>query len=453
MSHLAVRSSGRRIALAEFIRRWRSPTADGSIERRQWVYGWLTMMFGIPTALIGVLQLVADASEGWGWLAVGIACLIGLPLGLRGHTGLVVATFVTAILLGTLVAIVRAPANPAAILGLVVVLVTVSVTESTRTTVFVWGLSTGVALLPLLARDPAAPELPVGSNLQSRVALVLVVGVLAVGGSHFSQRVLDEVRGRNRRNRRLTSELTLVLETLELQVRDRTEALAERTREFERITTELDDSIAREEALAEQMRRLAETDDLTGLTNRRGFMAILDRALRRGGWLALADLDHFKTINDTFGHAVGDHVLHRVSQQLAALAPAGGTVCRIGGEEFAILLPDPPGRRLSQREVFRVVDGLVRAVRGLQWSSRIKPGLQHWRVTVSIGAAPFEPVGAPGPGVVSELLRRADRELYKAKDAGRDRAVLSSRPVGGPTDVPSDGTSRASGSGSGENGH
>lgn len=157
----------------------------------------------------------------------------------------------------------------------------------------------------------------------------------------------------------------------------------------------------------------SETDTLSGLLNRGGFdtraeLALRD-AVRRGlpVSLVVADIDHFKSINDGYGHAVGDRVIAAFARHLQEAAADGAAVGRIGGEEFAILLPGAnlPAARLfaeASRNAFssHVVDGLPR----------------ERRCTASFGVAE----GGPGESL-RDLLARADAALYVAKEAGRDR--------------------------------
>ena len=149
-------------------------------------------------------------------------------------------------------------------------------------------------------------------------------------------------------------------------------------------------------------RRLADTDPLTGLLNRRSFLA---QAIGRHGpqTLLILDLDHFKQVNDTLGHDGGDEVLRVVARALRTIAPAGALIARIGGEEFAILtVMDQP------------VD--ANALLGRLRATRMPYDL---RVTASIGTA---------TGLLSteadwkSLYRAADTALFAAKSAGRDRA-------------------------------
>ncbi len=164
-------------------------------------------------------------------------------------------------------------------------------------------------------------------------------------------------------------------------------------------------SLERDSAAAERedLRRLAETDTLTGLYNRRGFVQRAQAMLGRHGALAIIDLDHFKEINDSFGHDVGDAVLARVAATLAKVAGEGGMAARLGGEEFALIAP------LEAGETARV------AVENLDVSDLLGP---NRRITLSAGVA-------TGAVHYEELFVAADRALYRAKQDGRNCVVVA----------------------------
>jgi len=185
-------------------------------------------------------------------------------------------------------------------------------------------------------------------------------------------------------------------------MRQRLEALVEeRTRELRAKTLELE--------------RQATRDKLTGLFNRRyadGFVdGQLELAERLGRPLGvvLADVDHFKLINDTHSHAVGDAVLERLSRLLESHCRETDMVARYGGEEFLICLPATDAVAAA-----RTGEAIRAAVTAMDWSD-LAPSL---RVTVSIGVA------ASGRGKDrAAVLGRADANLYRAKRGGRDRVV------------------------------
>jgi diguanylate cyclase (GGDEF)-like protein len=167
--------------------------------------------------------------------------------------------------------------------------------------------------------------------------------------------------------------------------------------------------------LAEQVQRMADTDALTGLANRRTFSRSLEREISRAArrreplTLAMIDIDHFKQINDEHGHPVGDEVLRRAAAALRDECRGFDLPARYGGEEFAVILPD-----LSSRESLRVVDRLRKSI------SRIG---MDFDVTASAGTATF-PTHATGP---EALLRAADEALYGSKETGRNRSMRSRR--------------------------
>ena len=152
----------------------------------------------------------------------------------------------------------------------------------------------------------------------------------------------------------------------------------------------------------------AERDALTGVHNRRGFFSAAERALRlnRPGVLALLDLDHFKAINDRFGHAAGDAMLAAFAQRLGEITRRSDICARWGGEEFAVLLP---GATMEQaREVMeRLRTSLVR-----------DPLPGDGTLTFSCGLAPTADIDR-----LEDDARRADEALYDAKNSGRDRIL------------------------------
>lgn len=169
-----------------------------------------------------------------------------------------------------------------------------------------------------------------------------------------------------------------------------------------------------------ELRRLATRDSLTNLLNRRAFDALLaeevDRARRLGHPLTLValDLDHFKAINDTHGHAAGDAVLVAAARLLESEVRTIDRVARIGGEEFAVVLMET-----TAKEGHAVA---VRLVELLRRSDVTLPNGQVLTATMSAGVAGLPAYGESEVG----LLATADGALYQAKRAGRDRAVLAS---------------------------
>lgn len=179
---------------------------------------------------------------------------------------------------------------------------------------------------------------------------------------------------------------------------------------------------AQQERLSEQTRR----DALTGVLNYRGLRSLLAAVLtdprrRRDPVAAVAvDLDFFKRINDAHGHAAGDAALVAVARILKTAARTGDVVARCGGEEFAVVLP---GQRAEA--AVRVAERMRLAIAsaGFHFEGQPIP------MTASFGVALTEPGTAGGEDAASELLRRADRALYTAKNAGRNRTVLDGAPA------------------------
>lgn len=168
----------------------------------------------------------------------------------------------------------------------------------------------------------------------------------------------------------------------------------------------------------------AVTDPLTGLYNRRYALSQLDKMVtdtahsQDGFAVMVADLDHFKQVNDTHGHTAGDIVLSRVATQLRGALRPQDTVARIGGEEFLILLPGA-GRRTARD----LAERLCRIVRE---TAIIVPGAAHpIHVTISLGATVADPCGRAAPLEAQTLLSQADAALYGSKSEGRDTVTFT----------------------------
>jgi diguanylate cyclase (GGDEF)-like protein len=168
--------------------------------------------------------------------------------------------------------------------------------------------------------------------------------------------------------------------------------------------------------LSEELARLAVTDPLSGLANRRRFMDVLrgeiERSRRSGKPFALLmlDIDHFKRVNDTYGHNVGDKVIIALARTIAAAVREIDTAARLGGEEFAVILPET-----GLAGALVVAERLRLAVQAMD--VRAEDGAP-FRITVSLGAAEWSAGAAP-----EELLRRADSALYASKTGGRNRVT------------------------------
>jgi len=171
--------------------------------------------------------------------------------------------------------------------------------------------------------------------------------------------------------------------------------------------------------LRETLRSLSVRDPLTGLFNRRYMEESMQRELATGQrknrplGVVVLDLDHFKSFNDTFGHDAGDLLLREVGTLLAKNSRAGDIACRFGGEEFVVIFPEAP-----LNTVIQLSEQLRTVILALQ--------LQHFgqslgQVSASFGVAAFPEHGS----TTEELLRAADKALYKAKAAGRNRVEVA----------------------------
>lgn len=172
----------------------------------------------------------------------------------------------------------------------------------------------------------------------------------------------------------------------------------------------------------EMVRADSLTDGLTGIANRRRFDQVLEmetaEAAKSGDplCLALADVDHFKRFNDTFGHQTGDQVLRVVAQTLKTNIKGGDQLSRYGGEEFALLLP-----RTALADAVKLADklrGTIKAHELAQMSSELS------KLTLSVGIAVYQPGES-----LQAFVQRADRCLYAAKQAGRDRVEPETSPA------------------------
>ena len=163
-------------------------------------------------------------------------------------------------------------------------------------------------------------------------------------------------------------------------------------------------------ALHEKLERLSSTDDLTGLANRRTFVARVERWLRQQTVLAIAilDIDHFKGINDLIGHPGGDQVLRTVAALFQQHALPDDLLVRLGGDEFVLIRPHSRPAELAQS-----MQELQRALNEHDWQA-LHPGLQ---VQISIGVTSIEDSLEAG-------IALADRLLYRAKQSGRNRLQL-----------------------------
>lgn len=171
--------------------------------------------------------------------------------------------------------------------------------------------------------------------------------------------------------------------------------------------------ITESQSLNTRLEYQASYDELTGLMNRRAFNREIEKAWaasgkgKRDSFLLFMDLDQFKVINDTSGHAAGDQLLKRISEVITDCVRSDDVVCRLGGDEFGIVLKECPAD---------VAKRIAETIRGNIDSLRFVWGSETYRVGVSVGVVPLD----PSLGDVNEIQQLADAACYAAKEAGRN---------------------------------
>ncbi len=180
--------------------------------------------------------------------------------------------------------------------------------------------------------------------------------------------------------------------------------------------------VTEQKTLELELRRLATTDPLTGLFNRRQFTLLGQRALeehrqKKADLAVLAlDIDHFKAINDTYGHAAGDEALKSVSRVLHAALRGADVIGRLGGEEFGVVLTNT-----HQQAALSTAERLRRAIE----LEVVESEGQQIRLTTSIGLTDLQ----AGDVSLEGLMKRADAALYDAKKSGRNRVIATESPT------------------------
>ncbi|WP_203872503.1 GGDEF domain-containing protein, partial [Planomonospora parontospora] len=194
-------------------------------------------------------------------------------------------------------------------------------------------------------------------------------------------------------------------------------ALNAQRRALVEANARLQEQVVMIEALRADLAEQAVRDALTGLHNRRFLMEALGREMRlavasgEALSVALLDIDHFKLINDRYGHGAGDQVLVRFAKLVGGRIRAGDVVARYGGEEFVIVLPGASGEQALER---------VEEIRVWVAAGRVPAGGHTLSVSFSAGVAALS-----GGMDAGELLHAADEALYAAKRAGRNRVMLA----------------------------
>ena len=217
--------------------------------------------------------------------------------------------------------------------------------------------------------------------------------------------------------------------TLEELVSTANQSLLNVNASYEELTKKLEDLLNEKEQLTEQLRhsnvelrRLATTDPLTNLFNRRAYTEAMNTAIdgccgsdRAPLSVLMLDIDHFKKVNDTWGHSAGDEVIKAVADVITRCVRDEDSVGRLGGEEFSVLLPGTPeqGARFVGERIRRTIEQM-----------KVDCGDDVMlSVTISVGGVTVSP-GAVAP-TGDELLTTADNALYASKDGGRNRVSWS----------------------------
>jgi diguanylate cyclase (GGDEF)-like protein len=227
----------------------------------------------------------------------------------------------------------------------------------------------------------------------------------------------DEQRQTREAAEQWEAELRFTKETLEehasylASLAEDSDANARRAEEAKR---QLEHEIAERLQLEAELRRLATTDALTGTLNRRQLFKLaqeeLSRARERGHGLAvlMLDIDHFKRINDSYGHPTGDEALKHLAGRLRASVRQADLIGRLGGEEFAVVLP-----AITLQAALRVAAGLRAGVEEMP----VTQGARRINMTISIGLSLMHDTDYS----IEQVIARADEALYQAKDGGRNR--------------------------------
>lgn len=297
------------------------------------------------------------------------------------------------------------PPNPVDLIFVVVIPVMAAVVLPTRHVIAACALA-----LTQLAALIALTESVAFTVAEYAAYVVILLGIIASAAVVLTviiDRAFDEADRTRVEAERLADELHVANADLEQRVRSR--------------TTELADALQREQRLSAQLGELSVRDSLTGLHNRRHMDESIEQmfryAQRSGNPLSVAmiDLDDFKPINDRFTHMVGDQVLRQAATLLADSIRGSDELIRMGGEEFALLMPGT-----ASAEAVMVCERMRMALEEYDWST-INVGIH---VTASFGLATT--------GIarkISVLVRSADEQLLQAKRAGKNRVLCSSTDV------------------------
>jgi len=218
--------------------------------------------------------------------------------------------------------------------------------------------------------------------------------------------------------------LALLLAIIRFRI-SRVRAAAKRLRiEVNRKTEVIQKQLQTMELQKDKLEFLAVTDDLTMIHNRRYFFSVLAAEWKRSTRykrplsLILFDIDHFKDVNDSYGHVVGDEVLIQIAQKIGSIVRDCDTLARFGGEEFIVLLPETDELMAS---------GVGERIR-IAISEMEIQAESYGNVTVTISGGISTKVGERGAMNPDGLIRQSDLAMYQAKEEGRNRIVTYSGP-------------------------
>jgi diguanylate cyclase (GGDEF)-like protein len=189
--------------------------------------------------------------------------------------------------------------------------------------------------------------------------------------------------------------------------------------ERNQIENKLRIALNKQKLLSQKLKKLVNTDVLTGIANRRNILATLKKEFQRTQRyqetfsILVVDIDHFKFVNDSYGHPIGDQVLKEISQLLVKWLRNVDTVGRLGGEEFMIILP-----ATELQEAMEIAERLCEQIRYLE----IDTTFPAMKITISIGVTAYQ----ADDKTDTDVLKRADEALYRAKKFGRDQAIAIS---------------------------
>jgi diguanylate cyclase (GGDEF)-like protein len=356
----------------------------------------------VPLLLVPAGGVVAGLT----CLTVSLVALVSLALVRRGHVDPGLWLFFAVVLLGNLAgAAIEDDARLSAVY-LVIPVAIAGVTMAWRGLAIVTALSLLIGVTVTVLFPPVDP---VGTQEIVTAGVICITAVLTTSllGGWGQRREARRADAAARHNAELAETLRVANQELEARVADRTE--------------ELQLALARQETLVAELAELSVRDPITGLHNRRHADEQLPRlaaAAERYAHplaLAMADLDHFKRVNDEHSYAVGDEVLRRFARILEDSARGSDVVARYGGEEFVIVMP-----QTTLEHALVVCERIRRSVESHPWHE-LAPGL---RVTVSLGVTDSEQGGG-----MAALVRSADGALHAAKRAGRNQVATLARLV------------------------